>query len=114
METEFMRELQSCVDESRFPRELTDSCELMECLSGGQGCETLLARDKKSGALYVAKCYQTENPMFAETEPEAIRALRYPGLPLFVAEYKTETMRCVLREYLPGEPLSALPVPAAP
>ena len=111
METEFFDELSACLDESRFPAELTDSCELMECLSHSEGCETLLAKDKECGTLYVAKCYASTHPMFGETEPEAIRALRHPGLPLFVAEYRTDTMRCVLREYIEGEPLSALPIP---
>ncbi len=111
METEFLNELSACLDESRFPAELTDSCELMECLSHSEGCETLLAKDKASGALYVTKCYASTHPMFTETEPESIRALRHPGLPCFVAEYKTDTMRCVLREYIEGESLSMLQVP---
>lgn len=106
-----MKELNTCLDESRFPIELTDSCELMECLSHSEGCETLLVRDKNSNALYVAKCYLHTHPMFHETEPEAIRNLRHPGLPNFVEEYKTDTMRCVLREYVEGEPLSALTIP---
>lgn len=111
MENEFLRELADCMDESRFPAELTQRCELMECFSHSEGCETLLVMDRESGALYVAKCYEAAHPMFSETEPDAIRSLRHPGLPRFVGEYKSDAMRCVLREYVAGEPLSALPVP---
>lgn len=111
MEAEFLSELGACLDESRFPVELTDACELMECLSYGAGSETLLVRNRRDGTLYVAKCYESTHPMFAETEPEAIRSLRHPGLPLFIAEYKSDTMRCLLRQYVEGQPLSALTVP---
>ena len=111
MGTDFSIESVQLPDESRFPGELTESCELLECLSHGEGIETLLVKNRESGGLYVAKCYRASHPLFSETEPASICALRHSGLPLFIAEYKTDTMRCVLREYVQGEPLSSLPLP---
>ena len=65
MENEFLRELADCMDESRFPAELTQRCELMECFSHSEGCETLLVMDRESGAQYVAKCYEAAHPMLS-------------------------------------------------
>jgi serine/threonine protein kinase len=114
METEFFRELQVSLDEARYPEELTNACELMECLSHGEGCETLLARCRGTGALYVVKCYETGHPLFFATEPEALRCLNHHGLPSFIAEYKSETMRCILREYIEGETLEHAVVHSQP
>lgn len=94
-------------DEGDYPSPLTEKYELIECFSADADNETLLARGRADGGLYVAKCYRAAHPLYAHDEPEALKTLCAPPMPRFVAEYKTPVMRCVLREYVTGETLAA-------
>ena len=67
---------------------------------------TYTAKNRKTGELVTAKCFLKEHPLFASSEPEALRKLDAPPLPRFIAEYGNERMRCVLREYIRGESLA--------
>ncbi len=92
-------------DEAEYPPQLTENYELLECLSDQEGTRTLLASARAGGALCVVKCYLTDSPLFQHAEPDALRDLDAPPMPRFVAEYRSERMRCVLRDYVPGETL---------
>ena len=96
----------SLPDESAYPPQLTADYELLECFSASHDLETLLARARAGGELYVVKCYRAGHPLFDRREPEAMKRLDAPPMPRFAAEYKNETMRCVLRQYVPGETLA--------
>ena len=95
-------------DESEYPGELTQCYELLECFSEKENVRTLLASSRESGELCVVKCYLRESPLFERNEPEALRLIDAAPMPRFLAEYRNEQMRCVLREYVPGETLSQL------
>lgn len=95
-------------DESEYPKELTAHWELLECFSEKEDSRTLLALDRESGQKSVVKCYLRENPLYDHSEPEALRRLDAGPMPRFLAEFKNDQMRCVLREYVPGETLQQL------
>ena len=95
-------------DEAEYPLELTRRCELLECFSEKENVLTLLASNRDNGELCVVKCYLRESPLFERSEPEALRTIDAAPMPRFLAEYRNEKMRCVLREYVPGETLSQL------
>ena len=95
-------------DETEYPSELTQRCELLECFSEKENVRTLLASNRESGELCVVKCYLRESPLFDRGEPEALREISAAPMPRFLAEYRNEQMRCVLREYVPGETLSQM------
>ena len=95
-------------DEAEYPRELTECYELLECFSEKENVRTLLASNRDSGEVCVVKCYLRESPLFDRCEPEALRRIDAAPMPRFLAEYRNEQMRCVLREYVPGEMLSQL------
>lgn len=95
-------------DESEYPGELTKRYELLECFSEKENVRTLLASNRDNGELCVVKCYLRESPLFDRGEPEALRTIDAAPMPRFLAEYRNEQMRCVLREYVPGETLSQL------
>ena len=95
-------------DESEYPGELTQCYELLECFSEKEHVRTLLASNRDSGELCVVKCYLRESPLFERNEPEALRTIDAAPMPRFLEEYRNEQMRCVLREYVPGETLSQL------
>ena len=109
-----MESTETCVmipnlpDESEYPGELTRRYELLECFSDKEDMRTLLAADRESGELCVVKCYLRECPLYDRSEPEALRLIDAAPMPRFLAEYRNEQMRCVLREYVPGETLSQL------
>lgn len=92
-------------DDDIYPKEFTDRYEAMECLSSGQYSETLLVREKTGGKLCVAKCYRKGHHLFELTEPEELHSLFHRGLPAFVGELRSETMRCIIREYIEGKTL---------
>lgn len=91
-----------------YPPELLERCELLECFCDKGDSRTLLARMRAGGALAVAKCFMKSSPLYDREEPSALQALDAPPLPRFIAEYRGEAMRCVLREYVPGRTLSEL------
>ena len=95
-------------DEAEYPSELTQGYELLECFSEKENIRTLLAANRESGELCVVKCYLRESPLYERSEPEALREINAPPMPRFLAEYRNEQMRCVLRDYVPGETLSQL------
>ena len=95
-------------DEREYPEALRAQYELMECFSEKADGRTLLARHRESGRMAVVKCYLKGSPLYDHSEPEALKALNAPPLPRFIAEYACEETRCVLREYVPGDPLDKL------
>lgn len=107
MDSELMATLEQA-GEDRFPASFSAACEVMECLSHSEGSETLLVRSRAGGRLFVAKCYDVGHPLFAFEEPTVLKQLRYSGLPSFIGEYRSDTMRCVLREYIEGVTLDRL------
>jgi len=99
--------------EPAYPEGFLSRFEAMECLSSGDKSETLLIVEKVSGKLMVAKCYESGHPLYDSTEPEAVRRLSHHGLPAFEGEYRSETMRCIVRVYIPGKTLLELGKEAA-
>jgi serine/threonine protein kinase len=97
----FLREF----DDSRYPEDFTDRFEAMECLNRNQAGETLLVRERASGKLLVAKCFEVGHPLFDAAEPAELRGLTHPGLPAFAEEFCGVRLRCVLRDYIPGKTL---------
>lgn len=93
-------------DEREYPNELTRQYELLECLSEREEARTILARDRGSGELCVVKCFLRESPLYGRSEPEGLKSLQDPPFPRFCGEYTGEKMRCVVRRYVPGTPLS--------
>ncbi len=93
-------------DEAEYPSELTQGYELLECFSEKENIRTLLASNRKNGEPCVVKCYLKGSPLYERSEPEALREINAAPMPRFLAEYRNEQMRCVLREYIPGDTLS--------
>ena len=93
-------------DEREYPEALRARFELLECFSAKADTQTLLARDRTTGTLCVVKCCLKGGLLYDHAEPDALKALDAPPLPRFVAEYTGEDMRCVLREYVPGQSLA--------
>ena len=93
-------------DETEYPLELTERYELLECFSEKENVRTLLASDRESGECCVVKCYLKDGPLYERGEPKALREIHAAPMPRFLAEYRNEQMRCVLREYIPGDTLS--------
>ena len=92
-------------DEKFYPDELTEHYELLELMSESEEGQTLLVKRRTDGRLCVAKCYLPESPLFARTEPDALRNISSLLMPAFVSEITDTKMRCILREYIPGENL---------
>lgn len=105
MDSEMTSEFLSEYHDNRYPKAFTDRYEAMECLSRSPAGETLLVRDKESGKLLVAKCYEKGQTLYESTEPEGLRKLSHPGLPAYEGEFRSDTMRCILREYIFGKTL---------
>ncbi|MGN0336515.1 MAG: protein kinase, partial [Lachnospiraceae bacterium] len=88
--------------EDTLPRELVEAYDIVECLSCADGCDTLLLIQKSTGKKMVAKCYTGDSTLSGQTEDAQREDSSCAALPYFVGEYKNETYRCVLREYIDG------------
>jgi len=108
MDSNLTSDFLSGFEEGHYPEEFLLRYEALECLSHGPGCETLLVCDRENGRLLVAKCYERGHILFDFTEPEELRRLSHPGLPSFIGEIRSQEFRCILREYVQGQTLSAL------
>lgn len=90
-----------------LPSELVEAYDITECLSCVDGCDTLLLIQKSTGKKMVAKCYTGDSALFDQTEREQMAGVHCDALPYFVGEYRNETYRCILREYIEGVSLDA-------
>lgn len=88
--------------EQNLPQKFKETYYIIECLSCSEGCDTLLVKQKTSGKKLVAKCYTQGNLLFARKEVAAFRKFKSKAVPNYVGEYRNETSRCVLREYVDG------------
>lgn len=89
-------------NEEALPREFAEQYDLIECLSSVAGCDTLLVKEKATGKKMVAKCYKTGSLLFDRTESTQLTGIRSDAVPHFMGEYRNESYRCVLREYVEG------------
>lgn len=89
-------------DDSRFPEDFLQKYEPMECMAHNQMGETLLVRNRQTGVNFVTKCYTNQSLFSKTTESELLKKLQHEGLPIFIGEYKNESMLCVVREYVEG------------
>lgn len=88
-----------------YPEALTKRYDMLECLSCGEGQETILAEERETGNKVVIKGYDREHPLFLTTEQDSLRNLKHPGIPAFIEEYKDDRQRYIIREYISGQTL---------
>ncbi len=105
MTERFVKDFLDGFDDSRYPADFLRRYEALECLAAGEQGETLLVRDRESGAYAVAKCYPLGAGCARTHENDLLRQLRHGGLPAFVGEHCNGSMLCVVREYVEGTPL---------
>ena len=99
--------IQSAFADSRYPEDFLAQYDQMECLASHNGRETFLVRDRKTGEMAIAKCY--DSGVYATSlPPEWLRQANYPGIPRFYGQYQNQQMICIVREYIEGETLSDL------
>lgn len=101
----FIETFLSSFDDSIYPMELLQEFELMECMANNDLGETLLIKEKKTGELFVAKCYPDNNFASTTSESDLLRKINHEGLPVYAGEYKNEKMSCVVRTHSPGQSL---------
>ena len=95
-------------DEGRYPPDFLARYEILEGLSVKPECETVYVKDRQSGEFAVAKCYMDKSLLSREGEGHILSSLKHDGLPRFLGEYESETVLCVVREYVPGVTLAEL------
>lgn len=95
--------LTECGNE-QYPEDFLNEYEAMECLAHNDTDTTLLVKNKKTGAYFVAKCYTNITLLSQVTEGNILKKLNHPGLPRYEGEYQSG-MLCVVREYVEGTPL---------
>lgn len=95
-------------DDSRYPATFLQVYEPMECFASSQTGETLLIKNRQTGAYFVVKFYTDPSLLSHTTESKLLSELHHAGLPTFVEEYRNDKMLCVVREYAQGVSLDKL------
>lgn len=108
MDDVVIRDFLNQFDESCYPCDFIASYEAIECLGHNEQGESLLVREKKTGAYYVAKCYDRKLDASSTMKGELLKDIKQEGLPGFIAEYQNEAMHCVIWEYIKGNSLAEL------
>ncbi len=106
MDELLLQSLSNEYDCDRYPHEFLAEYEPMECLAHNEAGETLLVQSKRTGVLFVTKCYIEKALLSRTSEGTLLKGLTHPGLPAFVGEYQDDNMLCVVREYIEGTPLN--------
>ena len=91
-------------DEGRYPAIFQREYELMECLAHNEIGETLLVKERRTGELFVSKCYTGQAIPAGATESSLLRSIQHESLPSFTGEYRNEKMICVVRGFVDGMP----------
>lgn len=97
--------IENAFDASHYPPGFLEKYDQLECLAGSHGTETFLVKQKDSEQLFVAKCYDKNLYAFVH-ESNILSSLHYKGLPAFSDEFQSDTMVCIVREYVAGKPLN--------
>ena len=97
--------IEGTFSEYGYPEDFLAEYDQLECLSGRSGRETFLCKKKGSEELVVAKCFSGAFYDNAVEEP-VVREYDVPGIPHFIKSYRNDSYVCVIREYIPGKPLS--------
>lgn len=105
MDKEAFEKLRQTFEDSVYPEEFLRQYEMLECLSASKDAETLLVKSRDTELPYIAKCYFADSPLFSRAEAGSIQSISHPMLPHFFAEFSNEAVRCILREYIPGQTL---------
>lgn len=105
MDNDHLNPWPEACDPARYPQGFLKDYEPFECLADSERAETLLVKNKRTGMFYVAKCYLNDQAVSHTSEADILKKLRHTGLPRFVDEYQSDTMLCVIREYVEGTPL---------
>ena len=105
MDKETLKTIGQTFEDNIYPEEFLRQYEMLECFSSSHSSETLLVKKRESGKLCIAKCYFKDSLLFTRTETDHVREISHPLLPHFVAEFSNEAVRCILREYIPGQTL---------
>ena len=105
MDKEAFEKLRQTFEDSVYPEEFLRQYEMLECLSASKDAETLLVKSRDTELSYIAKCYFADSPLFSRAEAGSIQRISHPMLPHFFVEFSNEAVRCILREYIPGQAL---------
>lgn len=98
-------DIEDAFDASRYPAEFLEKYDQLECLASSHGTETFLVKQKDSERLYVAKCYDKSLYSFVH-ESNILQSLRHGGLPAFADGFESDSVVCIVREYIEGMPLN--------
>ncbi len=102
---DFIKSFSAEFGQSMYPEDFNKDFEVLERIAHDQNEETLFVKDKKSGALRIAKCYIKDNGALVTNEANILRKLKHHGLPKYISEYENENILCVVREYIEGTSL---------
>jgi serine/threonine protein kinase len=94
--------------EDRYPGGFLRDYEPIECLSHSQTGETLIVRDRVSGARCVAKCYTDPAILSGAIDSNILECLHHEGMPSFLGEYRNDATLCLVWEYAAGTSLDRL------
>ena len=100
----FAAEIKEMFSSYGFPDGFLSDFDQLECLAHHQHRETYLVKDRRSGELCIAKCYDTPDFDFTEVG-DILSKLDHPGIPKYRGRYANDSMVCIVREYIEGTPL---------
>ena len=91
-----------------YPDHLTNKYEMLECLASHDYSETILSVRRTDEKLCVIKVFFSDSPLYDFVVPDEIKKLEHPRIPEFLDEYKSESLRYEVREFVPGVSLDKL------
>lgn len=93
--------------ENMLPEQLRRDNDIVELLGSSSDCDTLLVKNRTTGAKLVAKCFFGGGVHFASDVTALLAGLGSYSIPKYVTVIENDTCPCILREYIEGETLAA-------
>lgn len=93
--------------ENRLPEQLRQDFDALELLGSSGDCDTLLVKNRTTGAKLVAKCFFGGGVHFASDVAALLAGLDSDSIPKYVTVSESDACPCILREYVEGETLAA-------
>lgn len=89
-----------------YPSSFLKKYDQLELLASGHATETFLVREKATGELFVAKCFDRSE--FSDIKENSIlKGLRFAGLPEYAGSFEDARTFVTVRRYIEGTPLDA-------
>ena len=104
----YQETLDNEIQTADWPAEIRAIYHFESCLKHEAEKEVYLVRDTRTGGLAILRATSHDSGDRAEAEWAILSQLNHPGIPKTYGRFISNNRNCVVREYIPGQPIDSV------